>query len=249
MTFLRRRGRDSAIREPGPVLAVDDLTCSYTQAPVLRDITIEVRVGEIVALFGANGAGKTTLLRAITGTVPRAHGNVLLDGRRIDRMSPWDRIRSGLAHVPEGRHVFAPMTVRDNLVAAAVGTRQKPSFDEVYDLFPRLQEREAQLAGTLSGGEQQMLSIGRALMTRPRVLLIDEMSAGLAPVVTQRLVDALVEIRNRGVTILLVEQAPHMVADTIDRAYLLSQGRIAAQGTLAELGGSRALADNYLGVR
>src|SRR3954452_21965285 len=120
MTVLRRRSRDSAVSEAGPVLAVEDLTCSYTQAPVLRDITIEVRAGEIVALFGANGAGKTTLLRAITGTVPRAQGHVLLDGRRIDRMSPWNRIRSGLAHVPEGRHVFAPMTVHDNLLAGAV---------------------------------------------------------------------------------------------------------------------------------
>jgi branched-chain amino acid transport system ATP-binding protein len=233
----------------GAAITVEGLTGGYTRAPVLRDVNLHVQPGEIVALFGANGAGKTSLLRALSGTLPTCQGRIHLADRRVDHATPWRRVKYGLAHVPEGRHVFPSMTVRENLLAGSLTRPGNPPLDHVYDLFPRLAERQRQLAGTLSGGEQQMVALGRALMSRPSVLLIDEMSAGLAPVLTHRLVEALTRIRGDGVTILLVEQAPHMVADVIDRAYLLNQGRVVAQGTLAELGGNDAIAAHYLGVR
>ena len=229
-------------------LAVQGLTGGYTRAPILRDVAVDVHPGEIVACFGRNGAGKTTLLRGICGALPVCSGSIKLAGRNIERAPIWTRTRLGLAHVPEGRHVFKPLTVRENLEAGALGTKHPPSLSEIYELFPRLGERQSQRAGTLSGGEQQMLVIGRALMSSPTVMLIDEMSAGLAPVLTDRLVDGLARIRERGVGILLVEQAPHLVADVIDRAYLLEQGRVVGSGTLDELGGSAAIADLYLGV-
>jgi branched-chain amino acid transport system ATP-binding protein len=230
------------------VLTATDLCGGYTRAPILRDLSLEVRAGEIVACFGRNGAGKTTMLRALCGALPVCSGEVTLAGRRVERAPTWTRTRLGLAHVPEGRHVFKPMTVRENLDAGALGTRNPRAIDEVFELFPRLAERHNQRAGTLSGGEQQMLAIGRALMSSPKVMLIDEMSAGLAPVLTDRLVDGLVRIRAQGVAILLIEQAPHLVAGVIDRAYLLEQGRVVGDGTLAELGGAEAIAELYLGV-
>ena len=230
-------------------LTVEGLHGGYTRAPVLRDVTVEVGAGEIVACFGRNGAGKTTLLRGICGALPVCSGSVRLAGRAVERAPIWKRTRLGLAHVPEGRHVFKPLTVRENLEAGALGSAHPPAIEEIYELFPRLGERQSQRAGTLSGGEQQMLVIGRALMSSPTVMLIDEMSAGLAPVLTDRLVEGLTRIRGRGVGILLVEQAPHLVAEVIDRAYLLEQGRVVGSGTLAELGGPAAIADLYLGVR
>lgn len=233
---------------PTPILAANDLSGGYTKAPILRDIDLAVQPGEIVALFGANGAGKTTLLRALCGALPVVKGEVMLDGKRIEKLPIWSRAKLGLAHVPEGRQVFASMTVRENLAAASLAAKRPTPIDEVFDLFPRLREREKQRAETLSGGEQQMLVIGRALMSAPKVMLIDEMSAGLAPVITQRLVEGLVAIRERGVAVVLVEQAPQLVADAIDRAYLVEQGRIVARGTLDELGGASAIAEHYLGV-
>jgi branched-chain amino acid transport system ATP-binding protein len=230
------------------VLEAHGLSGGYTKAPILRDIDIEVQPGEIIALFGANGAGKTTLLRALSGALPVSKGQVILDGRRIDKMPIWSRAKLGLAHVPEGRQVFASMTVRENLAAAALAAKHPTPMADVFDLFPRLLEREKQRAETLSGGEQQMLVIGRALMSAPKVMLIDELSAGLAPVITQRLVEGLVAIRERGVAVVLVEQAPQLVADVIDRAYLVEQGRIVARGNLEELGGASAIAEHYLGV-
>jgi branched-chain amino acid transport system ATP-binding protein len=229
-------------------LVVDGLSGGYTRAPVLRDVSLEVTTGEIVALFGANGAGKTTLLRAVSGALPSCRGALSLDGRRFERMAPWHRARLGLAHVPEGRHVFASMTVRENLMVGALAARSPVALDEVYDLFPVLGERARQQAGTLSGGEQQMLAVGRALMSSPSVLLIDEMSAGLAPVITERLVDTLVRVRERGLAVLLVEQAPHLVARALDRVYLMEQGRIVRHGSLEDVGGAEAIADLYLGV-
>jgi len=230
------------------VLSVEDLRGGYTKAPILRGVTLHVEPGEIVACFGRNGAGKTTLLRALSGALPTCSGRVRLGDRSIEKASTWARAKLGLAHVPEGRHTFKTMTVRENLEAGALATKQPPAIDEVFDLFPRLRERHRQRAGTLSGGEQQMLVIGRALMSAPTVMLIDEMSAGLAPVMTDRLVDGLVRIRERGVALLLVEQAPHLGADAIDRAYLLEQGRLVGEGTLDELGGAAGIADLYLGV-
>lgn len=231
-----------------PVLRLTGLSGGYSRAPVLRDIDLEVGAGEIVALFGANGAGKTSLLRALCGSLPVSQGVVELEGEPIDGLPIWTRVRRGLAHVPEGRHVFGSMTVRENLQVGGLAVRSPAPLEQMWELFPRLLERREQMAGTLSGGEQQQLVVARALMTSPKVLLIDEMSAGLAPVMVQRLVEGLAAIRAQGVTVLLVEQAPHMVAPVIDRAYLLTQGRIVGSGTLDELGGNDALARIYLGV-
>ncbi|HEY8217769.1 MAG TPA: ABC transporter ATP-binding protein [Acidimicrobiia bacterium] len=230
-------------------LRVDRLTTGYVHAPVLRDLSLEVG-DEIVAVFGSNGAGKTTLLRAISGSLPAWRGEVLLEGAPLRRTPSWRRVTRGLAHVPEGRHVFAAMSVEENLDVAGLAVRRQPSArHDVYELFPRLHERRAQAAGTLSGGEQQMLAIGRALMTRPRLLLVDELSAGLAPVVAQSLVAGLAEIRSRGIALLLVEQSPQLVADLVDRAYVLDHGTLVAEGTIAQIGGVERLAEMYLARR
>jgi branched-chain amino acid transport system ATP-binding protein len=229
------------------VLSVTGLTTGYLRAPVLRDLTIDVG-DEIVAVLGANGAGKTTLLRAVSGTLKAWSGSVALDGQDLAKRSTWDRVRLGVAHVPEGRHVFGAMSVAENLAVAGIG-RRGFAHDEIYDLFPRLGERRSQLAGSLSGGEQQMLVIGRALMTGPRVLLVDEMSAGLAPVTARLLVESLRQIHRRGVAMLLVEQSPHLIADVVDRVYVLDHGSVGAAGTVDEIGGVEGLADLYLASR
>jgi branched-chain amino acid transport system ATP-binding protein len=230
------------------VLELRALSGGYTRAPVLRNVDLLVGPGEMVACFGANGAGKTSLLRAITGALPVVTGDVSVEGEPIGRESTWSRAGRGVAHVPEGRHVFKPMSVRENLEVGALASPSPAKIDEVFELFPRLHDRRQQAAGTLSGGEQQMLALGRAFMSNPKVMLIDEMSAGLAPVMTDRLVDGLREIRARGVALLLVEQAPHLVADVIDRAYLLERGSVVGSGTLDELGGAGRIADLYLGI-
>jgi branched-chain amino acid transport system ATP-binding protein len=228
------------------VLRIEGLTTGYVKAPVLRDVSIDIGDG-MVAVLGTNGAGKTTLLRAISGHLKAWAGSVSLDGRDLGRLSPWHRARAGVAHVPEGRHVFGAMSVADNLDVA--GLRSKATKDEVYELFPRLYERRDQLAGSMSGGEQQMLVIGRALMTQPKVLLVDEMSAGLAPVTARTLVESLRRIHERGVAMLLVEQSPQLIADVVDRVYVLDRGRVAASGTIDQIGGVDGLAEMYLATR
>jgi branched-chain amino acid transport system ATP-binding protein len=230
------------------LLELTGVTGGYTNAPVIRDVTLAVDAGEIVGLLGANGAGKTTLLRAIAGGLPEVRGGLRLNDRSLTRLTPWARVKAGLAHVPEGRHVFPAMTVRENLEVAGLAGRGRVSRDEMFDLFPRLRERQQQAAGSLSGGEQQMLVVARALMTDPTALVIDEMSAGLAPVLVQHLVDALVQLRSRNLGVLLVEQSPHFIADAVDRVYLLEQGRIVGSGRLEDLGGADRLAELYLGV-
>lgn len=230
------------------LLEVTGLSGGYTAAPVIRDLDLHIEPDEIVGLLGANGAGKTTVLRALSGTLPVCSGEVRLDGRVVAAGSPWARVRAGFAHVPEGRHVFAAMTVRENLATAALVGRGRFTEDEVFTIFPRLAERARQLAGRMSGGEQQMLAIGRALMTGPRVLAIDEMSAGLAPVLVEQLTEALVNLRGRGMGMLVVEQSPHFIAGIVDRVYLLEQGTVVGHGTLGELGGVDRLAEVYLGV-
>jgi branched-chain amino acid transport system ATP-binding protein len=231
-----------------PVLVVDGLTTGYLRAPVLRDLSIIVE-DEIVAVLGANGAGKTTLLRAISGALRPWTGRVAVAGGDLGKSTPWDRVKRGIAHVPEGRHVFTAMSVRDNLEVAglAAGKNAGYSADDIYALFPRLGERRDQLAGSMSGGEQQMLAIGRALMTDPKILLVDEMSAGLAPVTAQLLVESLRTIhRELGVAMLLVEQSPQLIEDVVDRVYVLDRGSITAAGTVADIGGSEGLAAVYL---
>ena len=229
-------------------LVIENLTTGYRKAPVLRDVSITVDAG-IVAVLGTNGAGKTTLLRAISGHLEAWTGIVSVDGRDMARLAPWHRSRAGIAHVPEGRHVFNAMTVADNLEVAGLAARNIGTKAEVYDIFPRLHERRDQLAGSLSGGERQMLVIGRALMTAPKVLLVDEMSAGLAPVTARHLVESLRAVHERGVAMLLVEQSPQLIADVVDRVYVLDRGRVSASGTIEQIGGVAGLAEMYLATR
>jgi branched-chain amino acid transport system ATP-binding protein len=231
-------------------LIVDGLTAGYTRAPVLQDLSLEVRGNEIVGLLGANGAGKTTLLRALAGAVRAWQGRVLLDDVDVTRWSPWRRVRGGIAHVQEGRHVFTGMSVEENLaVAGLVAEDPRVARDRVFALFPRLLERRTQAAGFLSGGEQQMLAIGRALMTEPRFLLVDELSAGLAPLLARELVVGLRDVHSQGLAVLIVEQSPKLIADVVDRVYLLERGRIRSEGTMDDLGGVSGVAAAYLGVR
>jgi branched-chain amino acid transport system ATP-binding protein len=234
-----------------PVLSIDKLTTGYVKAPVLRDLSLEIADG-IVAVLGANGAGKTTLLRAISGNVKTWSGTISFGGRDLARRSPWARVGAGVAHVPEGRHVFPAMSVADNLdVAGLAGKRRgaRCARQDVFDIFPRLAERRHQLAGSMSGGEQQMLVVGRALMTGPRLLLVDEMSAGLAPVTARLLVESLRTIHQQwGVAMLLVEQSPHLIADVVDRVYVLERGTITTEGTVDDIGGAEGLAAVYLGA-
>ncbi len=233
------------------LLRVDGLVTGYSRAPILHGVGFELQRGEIVGLFGANGAGKSTLLRALAGTLPSWSGRIELNGHDITRRSPWRRVKQGVALVPEGRLVFRAMTVADNLRVASM-VRPAGAADRleaVFTLFPRLAERRRQEAGTLSGGEQQMLAIGRALMTEPALLLVDEMSAGLAPVLVQRLTEGLEQIRDGwSVGVLLVEQSPNFVAGIITRAVLLENGRVTGSGTVTELGGAEGLSAAYLGV-
>ncbi|HZQ57005.1 MAG TPA: ABC transporter ATP-binding protein [Acidimicrobiales bacterium] len=230
-------------------LTVTGVEAGYTHVPILHGVDLTVSPGECCGVLGANGAGKTTLLRVISGTVKVWRGRVTLDGRDITKLSPWARVPLGLAHVPEGRRVFGAFTVEENLRVAGLRAPDPAArLGEAYELFPRLRERRLQRAGTLSGGEQQMLAIARALMTGPRLLIIDEMSAGLAPVIAERLTDELHRVRERGISILLVEQNPYLVAGIADRVVLLERGRVAARGSLDELGGPDALGRKYLGV-
>ena len=232
------------------MLALADVTTGYQRAPILRGVSLEVGAGRVIGLLGANGAGKTTLLRLLAGALPAWAGSVRLGGHDIGQLKPWQRVASGLAHVPEGRHVFRAMTVRENLDVAGLvrPTGSGARRDEVYEIFPRLRERDQQLAGSLSGGEQQMVAIARALMTAPNMLLVDEMSAGLAPTAVQVLVDALGRVRERGVGMLLVEQSPNVIADIVDGVVLLEQGEVVGRGTIDALGGIDSLADLYLGL-
>jgi branched-chain amino acid transport system ATP-binding protein len=214
----------------------------------LRDLSFSVGQQEIVGILGSNGVGKTTLLRAICGALPATGGEIILDGERVTRKPAWWRARHGIGHVPEGRQLFAAMTVEENLrVAARKGEATASAFRRVYEMFPVLRERMHQRSDTLSGGQQQMVAIGRALMTSPRVLLIDEMSAGLAPLVTHQLVEALVQARTEGLTMVVVEQSPYILANVVDKCYVLRGGGVAAAGTVDELGGVDAIAAIYLG--
>lgn len=232
------------------LLSVEGLSTGYSQLPILHDVSLAVGEGEIVGLLGGNGAGKSTALNSISGTLRAWAGRIQFGGRDITKLSPWDRVGAGITLVPAGRRLFGPMTVLENLqVAALVPGKKKPLYDEVYAIFPKVAERARQRAELLSGGEQQMVAIGRALMTHPRLLLIDEMSAGLSPLVTQELLGALKQVREvLGISMLIVEQSPHLVDVIGDRLYLLEQGTVVASGTFESVGGADAIADLYLGV-
>ena len=234
------------------LLIVDKISVYYGAVQVLRDVSFNVSDGEIVSLIGANGAGKSTTLRAISGVVRPSAGSIVHAGRPITGLPSHRIARLGIAHVPEGRGVFANMSVRENLEMGAYARSSrnevKESFDRVYRLFPRLSERAGQLAGTLSGGEQQMLAIGRGLFQRPDLLLLDEPSMGLSPLLVGEIFRMIVEINRAGTTILLVEQNASMALAVADRAYVLETGEITLEGKASDLREDPKVRAAYLGA-
>lgn len=233
------------------MLKLVDVTAGYGPITALREVSLEVQAGEIVALLGANGAGKTTLLRAVSGLVRPANGRIELDGRRVDRLPPERLVGLGLAHVPEGRQVFPDLTVAENLRLGAYRRRDRAGIrrdlERVLTIFPILRERYRQSAGTLSGGEQQMLAIGRALMAAPRLLLLDEPSLGLAPLLVRRIFEVIAAIHAEGVTVLMAEQNAAMALALADRAYVLQSGFLRLSGPTAELKENPEVRRLYLG--
>jgi branched-chain amino acid transport system ATP-binding protein len=235
------------------LLDVRDLRSGYGRTEVLHGVHIKVRAGELVALIGSNGAGKSTLLKTVVGLLPTSSGSVAYEGRQIGSSRPERLVRDGIALVPEGRLLFGPMTVRENLELGSYGlgrgrTAAIPeALERVWELFPVLRERSAQQAETLSGGEQQMLAVGRALMSRPRLLLLDEPSLGLAPKVIAEIFAALDALRAQGVTILLVEQDAKLALKHADRGYVMRTGHIALEGSSDELLADENVRQIYLG--
>jgi len=236
------------------MLKVEGLHASYGRTEVLRNIAIQVNQGEVVCLLGANGAGKSTLLGCISGVVFPTQGKVFLFGSDVTGSSPDQMVRRGVCHVPEGKQIFQTLTVLENLKLGSysyAGRVARPEIEnemkKIFTLFPRLQERKAQLAGTLSGGEQQMLAIGRALMGRPKLLLTDEPSLGLAPLIIKEIFKTVETLRQQGLTILLVEQNVRVALDVADRGYVMQNGGIALQGDCEQLANSDLVAVAYLG--
>ena len=232
------------------MLSVDGLEVAYGEIRALKGVALEVGRGEIVALLGNNGAGKTTTLKTISGLLRPTRGAVTLDGEPLVGVPSHDIVSKGIAHVPEGRRIFNRLTVRENLMMGAYLRRDAGiagDLDRVLALFPRLKERAVQVAGTLSGGEQQMLAIGRALMLSPRLLLLDEPSMGLAPVLVEQIFDTIADINRQGTTILLVEQNAAMALSIAHRGYVLETGTIALTGTAAELSDNAEVRRAYLG--
>jgi branched-chain amino acid transport system ATP-binding protein len=232
------------------MLEVRDLHVYYGEIHALKGISFTVRQGEIVTLLGNNGAGKTTTLRTLSGLLAARGGDVQLEGTSLLGIAPHDVVRKGISHVPEGRRIFNRLTVVENLEMGAY-TRGDADIDQdmehVFTVFPRLKERRAQIAGTLSGGEQQMLAIGRALMARPRLLLLDEPSMGLAPVLVEQIFETVLTINRQGVTILLVEQNAAMALSIAERGYVLETGRLALEGAARELADNPEVRRAYLG--
>ncbi|MFK7603802.1 ABC transporter ATP-binding protein [Deinococcus sp. SM5_A1] len=236
---------------PPPLLALKDLYVNYGAVSALKGVSLHLYAGEVVALLGANGAGKSTTLRAISGLIKAASGQILLDGAPLMGLNPTDVVARGVAHCPEGRRVFGGMNVLENLRLGASVRRDtdgiRDDTERMLSLFPILAERRNQAAGTLSGGEQQMLALARALMARPRVLLLDEPSLGVAPLIVKEIFKTLRELRETGVTILLVEQNAHAALGLADRAYVLRTGSVALSGSAADLRASDEVAQAYLG--
>ena len=234
------------------MLSLAAISAGYGSFQVLFDVSLEVPRGEAVGVIGPNGAGKTTLMRVISGLAQRYAGNMKLDGRSVGGLPAYRMVEQGIAHVPENRRLFPRLTVEDNLRIGAYLPRARrqcaDQLDRVYKLFPRLKDRREQLAGTLSGGEQQMCAIGRALMSDPKLLLMDEPSAGLAPLVVAQVFDLVRRIRAEGLTVLIVEQNVQQVLDVVDRAYLLEVGRIKLAGTSAELKDNDFIRKSYMGL-
>jgi branched-chain amino acid transport system ATP-binding protein len=234
------------------LLEIENITLLYGRIQALHGISLEVAEGEIVALIGANGAGKSTTMRAISGLRPVASGSIRFNGRDITRLRADLRVIRGICQAPEGRGIFPGMTVLENLEMGAYTRKDRSAInadmDRVFGLFPRLQERRRQAGGTLSGGEQQMLAVGRALMSRPKLLLLDEPSMGLAPMLIQQIFEIVTEINQQGTTILLVEQNAQQALSRAHRGYVLETGRIVRSGTGAELLHDPAVKEAYLGV-
>jgi branched-chain amino acid transport system ATP-binding protein len=235
------------------LLSVEGIQTFYGTFQALRSVSLEVDAGEVVTILGANGAGKTTLLRTISGLVAHTSGGIRFDRQQIDRVAPDVIVKLGVSHCPEGRMLFPELTVQKNLELGAYVHRRKRSLieetkNEVFELFPRLKERKKQAAGTMSGGEQQMLAVGRALMSRPRLLMLDEPSLGLAPLVVTNIMDTLLEIKKRGTAILLVEQNAAESLRIADRGYVLETGKVVLSGDRESLVNDERVKQSYLGT-
>ena len=234
------------------MLKIQNLRVRYGVIEALHDVSLEVNAGEVVTLIGSNGAGKTTTLGAISGLLPLAGGSIEFQNRDLSSIAPHLRVAMGLVQVPEGRRIFSTMSVSENLDLGAYTRADKAGIkadlDEVFALFPRLAQRKNQLAGTMSGGEQQMLAVGRALMSRPKLLLLDEPSLGLAPLLVKEIFGVVKRIRERGVTVLLVEQNAHMALEIADRAYVLETGNLIMEGEAKQLARDPRVKAAYLGA-
>jgi len=234
------------------MLEVNNINTFYGQIQALWDVCLKIEEGEIVALVGANGAGKSTLLHTISGIIRPATGTINFLGKRIDGLSPHLIVELGISHIPEGRKLFTDMSVRENLEMGAYSSRawkdKQKTLEQVYELFPVLKERAGQLASTLSGGEQQMVAMGRGLMSRPRLCIIDEPSNGLAPRLVQEVFEKITSLRDQGITVLLVEQNVHQTLQIADHACVLENGRIALQGQCEDLLKSDHIRKAYLGL-
>jgi branched-chain amino acid transport system ATP-binding protein len=236
-----------------PLLEVKELSVSYGDVQALWDVSLTVEEGMIVALVGINGAGKSTLLKTISGLIHPKHGQIIFDGEELGKLSPKHIVDRGLLQVPEGRRLFQNLTVRENLRLGAYLPKARANFKDslqrVYDLFPVLAERENGKAGLLSGGEQQMLAIGRAVMAQPRLVMIDEASLGLSPILTRKIFELIVALHQQGTTVLLVEQNVHMALKVCDKAYVLRTGHVILSGTGEQLLGNEDIRKAYLGQR
>ena len=232
------------------MLKVQDLSVHYGMIQAVHNVSFEVKQGEIVSLIGANGAGKTTILRTISGLVRPSNGHIIFDGKNIEKAAPQKIVADGLSQVPEGRHVFSGLTVQENLDMGAFLRKDstlKEDFEQIFAKFPILKERRNQDAATLSGGEQQMLAMGRALMSKPKLLLLDEPSMGLAPIFIKEIFSIIQEIQAQGTTVLLIEQNAKMALSIANRGYVLETGKIVLEGTGKELLASEAVRKAYLG--
>jgi branched-chain amino acid transport system ATP-binding protein len=251
MTATMGAGREMGVgADSGPILTLKDIHSYYGNIHALQGISIEVGRGEIVTLIGANGAGKTTTLKTISGLLPPRTGTVMFDGQDISRTPAHELVKAGIGHAPEGRRIFSRLTVLENLQMGAFTRDLKtigPDIDRVYELFPRLRERASQQGGTLSGGEQQMLAIGRALMSEPRLLLLDEPSLGLAPILVQQVFATIKEINAQGTTILLVEQNALQALTIANRGYVLQTGTVVLTGPAQDLIKNETVRKAYLG--
>ena len=235
-----------------PLLELKDVHTYYGGVHALRGVSLKVEEGEIVTLIGSNGAGKTTTLRTISGLERARSGSIKLKGKSIEKAEAHEIVKLGVGHSPEGRRVFSRMSVRENLEMGAFLRKSGPDvqkdFKKVFELFPRLKERESQAAGTMSGGEQQMLAIGRALMAQPKILLLDEPSMGLAPILVEQIFDIITEINSRGTAVLLVEQNAMMALGIAKRGYILQIGEVTLEDTCAKLAKNPKVREAYLGV-